>query len=730
MAKGMKSVMPQAAALNISTGEMFSSFATLTSMGEDSTKAMRGLGTMFQKVAKPSKNAAELAKNLGIEFNAAALQSKGLAGFITDVTAKTGGNTEILTRLFEDVDLARMMRKLGVEGAAAFTDGLSQMENGAAALQEFHDKSQDSIAERWEGAVNRMKNTGAALGAAFMPVFEKIVDKIGAVTAAFTQVDTSKLEEAMNSVAKAVGWAIDSFINAVKFAWQFRGVIIAVVGAIIFFTTVMKAIEIATRLYSLATSIATGFQIAYAVVVKGNTAATLALGFATNGVKIATTAWTVVMKIGILAQKGMAAAQWLVNAALTENPIGLVIAAIAALIAIIIILVKNWDRVSAAIKNNTEKVLFLISIFSGPFGFIISMVKELISNWDRVKEAFADGGILKGILKIGQVLLSGILAPVQGLLEILSYIPGLGKLAGKGAEKIAEFRNSLLGEDANITAKIKIPKEAETALQPPDLGDFQDGLNSLDMPSLETPEIPGINIDIPEFAMPDMSAAGGINKSPFHGVEDISKGPGTITHLYSSIPENGSVPFTETAAPPPVVSTAPPPTASATPPRLTESVLHIESLVAGIEARPQAQIQAAASPVISPPPQSETVTALLALTSVVRHIDASASGVLTIAGTPLSIQVPELAAVAQALRTTAVPAGTGLSMGLGRSENTTTAESPRNTAPITREERAYSLEERRDKVDIELSAAQGTSARVTRRPRSANVSLTSSGGNA
>jgi hypothetical protein len=43
MAKGMKSVMPQAAALNISTGEMFSSFATLTSMGEDSTKAMRGL---------------------------------------------------------------------------------------------------------------------------------------------------------------------------------------------------------------------------------------------------------------------------------------------------------------------------------------------------------------------------------------------------------------------------------------------------------------------------------------------------------------------------------------------------------------------------------------------------------------------------------------------------------------------------------------------------------------
>lgn len=42
------------------------------------------------------------------------------------------------------------------------------------------------------------------------------------------------------------------------------------------------------------------------------------------------------------------AAQWLWNAALSANPIGLVVIAIAALIAIVVLLVKNWDTVKAA----------------------------------------------------------------------------------------------------------------------------------------------------------------------------------------------------------------------------------------------------------------------------------------------------------------------------------------------------------------------------------------------
>jgi hypothetical protein len=48
------------------------------------------------------------------------------------------------------------------------------------------------------------------------------------------------------------------------------------------------------------------------------------------------------------------AAQWLWNAAMTANPIGLVITGVAALVVGIIVLVKNWDKVTAAIKRAWE----------------------------------------------------------------------------------------------------------------------------------------------------------------------------------------------------------------------------------------------------------------------------------------------------------------------------------------------------------------------------------------
>ena len=65
-------------------------------------------------------------------------------------------------------------------------------------------------------------------------------------------------------------------------------------------------------------------------------------------------------------------------------------------------------------------------------------------------------------------MLSGMLAPVQGLLEILSNIPGLGHLAGKGADKIQELRNFLTGAD-NIAAtkQNKILQTVETKVEEP-----------------------------------------------------------------------------------------------------------------------------------------------------------------------------------------------------------------------------------------------------------------------
>jgi len=358
------------------------------------------------------------------------------------------------------------------------------------------------------------------------------------------------------------------------------------------------AITVASRLYVKWQAIMKVVNIFAALSMQAQTTSAVGLSAALSGLTIKTIAQTIASKaqalwLGIVsgaklayaAAAGVAtAAQWAFNAALTANPIGVIIMAVAALIALIVIPAKNWNKITTAIKNNTEK-------------FIISMIKEIASNWARIKEAlaatglfdkikeigsaimnfvkpaidwlinvwntvknavanffsyvvngiksffepaisavsgffgkifnavynfvkpaldwfgekwlqivsfFKDNAIVNAIKVIGGTLLSGILAPVQGLLEILSYIPGLGHLAGKGAEKIQEFRNFLKGVDgATVTAEVKPPDNV--TLTPP----TDEGTQTL---------------TTHDFSAPDFSINGTGGKSKLHGVVDVSGG--------------------------------------------------------------------------------------------------------------------------------------------------------------------------------------------------------------
>lgn len=66
-----------------------------------------------------------------------------------------------------------------------------------------------------------------------------------------------------------------------------------------------------------------------------------------TGAMVASTATS---RAAIVMSKGLAAAQWLVNAAMSANPIGLLIIAIGLLIAAGVLLWKNWDEVVAGAK--------------------------------------------------------------------------------------------------------------------------------------------------------------------------------------------------------------------------------------------------------------------------------------------------------------------------------------------------------------------------------------------
>jgi len=126
----------------------------------------------------------------------------------------------------------------------------------------------------------------------------------------------------------------------------------------------------------------------------------------------------------------LAAAIWVVNVAMSANPVSIIIIAVAALISLIVVAVKKFDEWGAGLL-----------LFMGPIGLIISAFKSIFDHWESIKKAFKDGGILAGLKRLGLVLLDALLKPIQQVLETLAKFDPTG-LAQKALDKVKAFREA------------------------------------------------------------------------------------------------------------------------------------------------------------------------------------------------------------------------------------------------------------------------------------------------
>lgn len=100
--------------------------------------------------------------------------------------------------------------------------------------------------------------------------------------------------------------------------------------------------------------------------------------------KLASVAHTVAQTAAAAAAKAVAAAQWLLNAAMSANPIGLVVIAIVALIAIFVLAWKNSATFRAVVTGALNGILAVASAvakwFTGKFAPWISGVFQTVTN--------------------------------------------------------------------------------------------------------------------------------------------------------------------------------------------------------------------------------------------------------------------------------------------------------------------------------------------------------------
>jgi len=208
--------------------------------------------------------------------------------------------------------------------------------------------------------------------------------------------------------------------------------VISIIGALIGLFVTFKTIVLATTLITGAYNIAIGI-----------------MGALTGTASIAIGQSTIAMNAYKIATGFVTAAQWAWNVAMTANPIGLIIVGVVALIALIAVIISKWDEWGAS-----------VALFLGPIGMVISAIRSFSQHWDMVESAFSTGGVLGALKAIGIVLLDSLLMPMQQFLELVSKIPGMGDIAGAGAEKIADMRQSLGLLEAPESKQVKATAKA------------------------------------------------------------------------------------------------------------------------------------------------------------------------------------------------------------------------------------------------------------------------------
>ena len=241
LAASLANVTPIAAAAGIGMKEVGAAIAVLTASGMQPSTAIDALKSAISNIIKPSEQATKLAGELGIEFNAAALKSKGLEAVLKEVAVATGGSADKMALLFGDVTgLASVLTLTGPQ-AAKFGETIESMGNSAGSVAVAYEKMAGGMDVSLQKVTNAFTGLMLAIGTPLLDEFGGIAAAIAGI---FTALSASVKDGGMKDLVayiegvfgdiqtslETVAKNLPAALAAADFS-GFKGGIDAVVGA-------------------------------------------------------------------------------------------------------------------------------------------------------------------------------------------------------------------------------------------------------------------------------------------------------------------------------------------------------------------------------------------------------------------------------------------------------------------------------------------------------------------
>lgn len=444
--------------VGLSEAQILSYAGALSSVGIEAeaggsafSKVMNNMQLAVETGNKDLINFAKVAGVSAADFKAAfQTDAAGAINLFIKGLGESQAKGESAIKVLDDMGITEVRMRDALLRAAGASDVFTEsLELGTQAWQENKALSEEA-AQRYattESAIQMMKNAfsdiAISLGGLFLPKLAETAKSVSEAAVSFSEW-VKENKETIATVVKVVAGLTAAKIAflAIKMAvLSVIGVQKTLIATKAAYNVIQTAVNSGTKLSTALTLVDTKTKAGQNAVMLAAAKAAWANVTATikdTAVKVANAAAWVASKAAMIAStvamKAAAAAQWLLNAAMTANPIGLIIAGVAALIAIVVLLVKNWDKVKDALQKVWEAVKgvfgkigdFFAGVFDkikAPFVVAINWVKE---NWKTIALFIINP--FAGIFKLLYDKFEGFRNFVNGIVEKVKGI--FGAIAG------------------------------------------------------------------------------------------------------------------------------------------------------------------------------------------------------------------------------------------------------------------------------------------------------------
>jgi TP901 family phage tail tape measure protein len=319
-------VLPFAKQAGASLEDVGGAVALLTRVNGDAAISVTQVQALLKAFVVPTREAVKALDSVGLSAGdlRAAISTDGLPAALEMLDEKLGGNREQLGRLLGSSEASSAAFQILDADAEALAGTFGVTNDAIGMTQSAFDTTADTAGFKMQKSLNGLKVVAIELGDTLVPFIEKLSSAMETVTTKF---------QALSPEQKNL------IVNV--------GLVLAALGPLL--------IIIGTLISALG-KFAIAMKIAGIVLLFVGKVALVAL----------------YASLILVAQSILLVGKALIF--LTTNPIGIVILGIAALIALIILAVRNWDNIKEAATNAMERIKEIVGSVAN---FVIDKFKAL-----------------------------------------------------------------------------------------------------------------------------------------------------------------------------------------------------------------------------------------------------------------------------------------------------------------------------------------------------------------